>query len=786
MAGPARVLQLLWSLDIGGAEKFVMNFVRHLDRSRYAPSICVLDADGPLRTEAESLGVPVFRLRRGPVPVLIARLLNVVRRWQPDLIHAHSLAPGFYGALAGALSRTPVLTTRHGRPEESAEKSIVRTLSYRFTDRFIAVSDQVRQLLIDVSAAPAERFYTVLNGIDTAHFADARDAGLRAELGIPESSFTFGTVGRLGVSKAQHIMIDAMKSLTDRGEDAFLVIAGDGPLRQELEQQVSELRLESHVRMLGNWHNVASLLKCLDAFVLSSIDEGVPLSLLEAMAAGLPSVVTHIGGIPEVVTDGTHGLMVPVKDTQAFAAAMERLMSEPELRTRLGKAASELVRARFDIEHMMREYYRHYDAVLCRRGKSPSHPHTTFSLPAPGRLARYAFATANVLSDANLDSPTLVLESDDWAQSAMPDREVYEELIHVGAVSRGNPWATDALETVEDIDALCDVLRRYPDSQGRPLPITANFIVSNPEFAVLESTNGKDLPFIALDADAENNPVSRVLTEAWRTAAAAGFIVPEYHGLWHIAPEALRALWQAGNRTVRECVRRGARPPGLTSSEGTAMLSEYLFQNGTAAALRPRPFEEQRKTIREGIAIFESVFGHGPRSTVPPHYLWDATTERVWREVGIRSVQAANRRLDARSALGFLCAPRIATGRRSPAGLIYLTRNCRFEPAVYDDNAHTVFRSIRTAFETKRAAIVGCHRINFSGKIAPQQRTKTLGELGKLLNRVRQEYPNVRFMSSAELASIFAGHAKDGTLLPSRALVKRLSYLGARVGGLQH
>jgi len=235
-------------------------------------------------------------------------------------------------------------------------------------------------------------------------------------------------------------------------------------------------------------------------------------------------------------------------------------------------------------------------------------------------------------------------------------------------------------------------------------------------------------------------------------AVSDGVLWPEYHGLWHVAPEALTALWREGDRLVREHVMRNSRPAGLVSATGRRLLSEYLMHHPHTGKLTPRPTSEQTRTIQRGVAVFEKTFGRPPSATVAPHYLWTVDTERAWAAASIRVIQGANRRAMQNGWLRCLAVTRLASGCMSATGLTYLARNCRFEPALFGDTADSTFRSVQQAIGLKRPAIIGSHRINFSSRIIPERRDRTLRELTALLQRVRSTWPDVRFMTSAELA----------------------------------
>jgi len=367
-----RVIHLLWSFEVGGAEKLLVTFVRHLDRARYEPAVCVFAENGPLREEMETLEAPLFTVRRASVPGTMWRVAKVMRRFKPHLIHGHSIGPAVYAALGGLLTRAPVLTTWHGQPVHSQSWSFARMLFNRLTDRFVAVSDDVRQRLVaDADVAP-EKTCTIVNGIDFSPLNGARDAGVRKKLGIPADAFLFGTVGRLHYIKVQSRMLIALRKLLDKGHNAYLVLAGEGEMRGELERAIADLSIERRAKLLGTWHEIPALLRALDGFLLSSDREGVPLSLLEAMGAGVVPISTAVGGIPDIISHEGSGLLVAPGDVAGLGAAMERLITEPDLRQRLGVEAARSVRARFSLERMMDAYCKEYETLLHERDKSRS------------------------------------------------------------------------------------------------------------------------------------------------------------------------------------------------------------------------------------------------------------------------------------------------------------------------------------------------------------------------------------------------------------------------------
>jgi len=362
-------MQVVWSFEVGGAEKLAIQIATHVDRRAYAPAICVLAQDGPLRAEMEATGAPVFAVEPDGLPRGVLRVLRVLREFRPDVLHSHNYGAGFYAAVAGRLAGVPVLMTRHGRPKVVAPFPMARAVTSRLTSRFVAVSDDVYRLMMERSGVSPEKVCTVLNGVDLDAFAGQPDAAARGRMGVPAGRFLFGTVGRLGRAKAQDHMVMALRALLDEGLDVHLVLAGEGDQRPVIEAARDELRLRDRVTLIGNCADVPGFLRSIDAFVLSSYTEGIPVALLEAMAAGLPLVSTAVGGIPEVVADGESGLLVEVKRPDLLAAAMGRLVQDAALRVRLGAAARETVRQRFSARRMVEQYCREYDALCLHARK---------------------------------------------------------------------------------------------------------------------------------------------------------------------------------------------------------------------------------------------------------------------------------------------------------------------------------------------------------------------------------------------------------------------------------
>ncbi len=359
-AAPIPVMHVLNTLQTGGAEYLVLNLARALDRRRFPMSVCSLQGDGEIGTELRALGVPTFVLERreGVDPFLVPSLVGLIRRHGVRIVHTHNVAPWLYAGIAARLTGAAVCHTEHSSlfPEQRALKKAEWVLGH-LSKAVICDGEDVRRQLVQEQGLSPRNVVTVYNGVDTPLYARPVDraAGRRA-LGIEGDAPVVGTVARLEPVKDQATLLQAFAQVAARLPPARLVIVGDGSQRGLLEQQAQAPALAGRVHFLGRRADVASVLPLLDVFVLSSLSEGLPLTILEAMAAALPCVSTAVGAVPEAILEGQTGRLVPVKDPTRLAAAIGDLLADLPLSRRLGQAGQQRARALFDLAAMTRRY----------------------------------------------------------------------------------------------------------------------------------------------------------------------------------------------------------------------------------------------------------------------------------------------------------------------------------------------------------------------------------------------------------------------------------------------
>ncbi len=359
----ATVCHVLFSLTVGGAEILAARLARRLSGS-HRSVFCCLDDIGPLGDQLRADGFTVNHLQRRSGLNLGSsnRLASLLRSEKVDVIHAHQFGPFFYGATARLLVRRPGLVmTEHGRsfpdPPRRSHFLFNRTV-LRQGDRIVAVGEDVRRALIDNEGFPPGRVEVVYNGVDTGAFAESarhRDE-VRREIGVGAEDLVLMQVARLDPIKDHATAVRALGRVAERRSDVRLVIVGDGTEAGPIDDLIRGLGLGGHVIRLGVRSDVARLLGAADVVLLTSRSEGIPLTLIEGMATGLPVVSTRVGGVPEVVVEGETGLLAPAGDADALAARILRLAESPDLRERLGRAGRERARTSFDEGRMIASY----------------------------------------------------------------------------------------------------------------------------------------------------------------------------------------------------------------------------------------------------------------------------------------------------------------------------------------------------------------------------------------------------------------------------------------------
>lgn len=367
--GKINLLYVNYSFDIGGIETLILDICRVLDKGKYNVSICSFHKNNYLESEFKLMGVPLYILEKKPgIDIsLIFRLRRLSKEINADIIHTHNAAQWFYGALACLGIKKPVVIhTQHSELKKD-KKTLLASLRFlsKKTHSVVGVAEALSDYLANSGRINKKKIRVVYNGIDTEKFNIKIDADRKKEsLGIRKDYLTIGIIARLVPNKDHKNIIDAFKIVCETFGNVQLVIVGDGGLRDGLIKYAKDIEIGKQIYFLGNRRDIPELFKIFDIFVLSSLIEGLPVTILEAMAAGLSVVATDVGGNREVVIDNYNGFLVPPKDSRRLAEAICVILRDESRRKKLGENARRMVRAKFDFNRMVKEYSDLYESCV--------------------------------------------------------------------------------------------------------------------------------------------------------------------------------------------------------------------------------------------------------------------------------------------------------------------------------------------------------------------------------------------------------------------------------------
>ena len=406
-----KVLRIITRLNIGGPAIHVVNLSTGLDKTRFN-QVLVCGTENP--EEGSMLG---YAVSRGVEPIIfpeivgkltlnfrdlkaLIKLYRLIRREDPDIIDTHTAKAGFLGRVAGRLAGVPVIVhTFHGHvlqgyygPINSWLLRVMeRALSYA-TDCIISVSEQIKSELVAYRVAPTEKITVLPLGFDLEPFLDCpkHRGEFRSELGLDSSIRLIGIVGRIFPIKNHRLFLDAAARVAAGEPAAHFVVVGDGVLRTEMEQFAGSLGIADRVVFTGWRHDLPRIYADLDVLVISSDNEGTPVSAIEAMASGCPVVGTRVGGMPDLISNGETGYLVPPRYADSLAAAVLGLLEDRENARRIAKAARSIARERFTLERLVKDMETLYNELLIQKGVITHKGRTRdeFIVPVPEQWAK--------------------------------------------------------------------------------------------------------------------------------------------------------------------------------------------------------------------------------------------------------------------------------------------------------------------------------------------------------------------------------------------------------------
>jgi glycosyltransferase involved in cell wall biosynthesis len=378
-----KAAQVIHSLAPGGAERVVCHLATGLKDHGIMTEVFCMSRGGHYESHLKEAGVPLFELGKRSKwggPTVTWKLASLLRKRGIDVMHAHNLSAGLYGRTAALLAGTPVrIITFHSYTNpHSMVYSLLNRLLYPASHRLVAVSEFVARGISDQYPAwDEDRIRLIYNGLDTAGLpvvTGEEKKARKVRLGLDPDRRVIGTVANLTAVKNHALLLEAAAAALGQRKDLHFLLVGGGPLEQTLKARAESLGITDHISFVGFQQDVFLYLSAMDLFVISSRREGLPMSVLEAMAAGLPVVATRVGGIPEAALEGETGLLCPAADASALSRAILDAVSDPGRLAVWGDNARSRVAEAFSLEKMCRRtaglYREAFGETAAKAGRS--------------------------------------------------------------------------------------------------------------------------------------------------------------------------------------------------------------------------------------------------------------------------------------------------------------------------------------------------------------------------------------------------------------------------------
>jgi sugar transferase (PEP-CTERM/EpsH1 system associated) len=373
---PPLVVHLIYRLDVGGLESLMVDCINGMPPGAYRHAVVCLCGYSDFATRITRPGVDIHSLDKPPGLGLGAhvRLWRLLRKLRPAILHTYNL-PAVEYQLTAAMAGVPVrVHAEHGRDARDPQglnprHRLLRRLLTPFIDRWVPVSNELDRWLRSQIGVPEQKVQLINNGVDVVRYQPESRCELPRDWPFRHEDFVIGTVGRATEVKHQASLIHAYLILRTmmpaQSRQLKLAIIGDGPLLDELREQAATAGISDSVWLPGARHDISAIMPRLSVFCLPSIAEGTPVTMLEAMAAGLPVVASRVGGIPALVQDGVNGTLVEARNSAGFAMAIAAYARQPQLAWRHGMAARQRIEQHYSHSAMLHAYRALYDS-LCQ------------------------------------------------------------------------------------------------------------------------------------------------------------------------------------------------------------------------------------------------------------------------------------------------------------------------------------------------------------------------------------------------------------------------------------
>jgi len=364
-----KVLHIVEDLEVGGLERVVESIALGLNKNKYEVQVWCLSRGGAIAEELvrKKMLVKIIRMSSYHNPIQVIKLSRLLRLSKIDIVHTHGYFGGTFGRLAAILAGTPAIFVHvHTSYFEFKKRNILvdKILSY-FTNKIISVSEATKEFICNFEGINPKKVCVIYNGAGPKRISKKKMTVDRNFFGFSKDDFVIVTVASLVKNKGHLIIIDAIKSVLKKNSNIKLLIIGDGPLKNELEEYVIDCQLALHICFAGIRKDVYTLLNLADLFILSTIErEGLGVSIIEAMSMGVPVIGTSIGGIPELIKNQVNGLLVPPGNSYELAVAIERLVADKDLRRKMVKQGKKMYEQKFTAVKMVKQIELLYDGLV--------------------------------------------------------------------------------------------------------------------------------------------------------------------------------------------------------------------------------------------------------------------------------------------------------------------------------------------------------------------------------------------------------------------------------------
>lgn len=365
-----KILQIITGIDIGGAENHLLSLVKGLDKSKYDISVVYLKGKGELKEKFKKIGIsPIFiGLKFNYDITALWKLFWLIKKNRYDIVHAHLFHADVYGVWAAFLAKIPVIISSEHNEDQFLKKRLYSLLN-RFVsshcDKLISISDSVKRYMIETGIKNINKIEVVHYGLDWSKYDNLGDFSyVKKEFNIYEEEILIGTMARLIKQKGLSYLLKAFAMLLEDEPKCKLIIVGQGKLKKNLKDLSRQLKIENKVIFAGFRKDILEIMSSIDIFILPSLWEGLGLVLLEAMAARKPIVATNISAIPEIVTDGKTGILVPPANAKALANGVLYLIKQRDLCKTMGETGRERLETCFGIDRMIKKTEKIYDELI--------------------------------------------------------------------------------------------------------------------------------------------------------------------------------------------------------------------------------------------------------------------------------------------------------------------------------------------------------------------------------------------------------------------------------------